>query len=352
MKKRNTGCRFRITSLLLCILILAQCVMFSSCTGLPLKNNTADEGYTEVYYFFDTFVSITVYDEKDKAFLPDIEKTCYKYDNLFNRHRPGSDLDRINNAEGEAVIVDSETIFLIETALEFCKETDGAIDITVAPVLDLWDFTSGDENVTPPSDEAIKEALKHVDYKKVRYDYNTCEVKLLDPEAAIDLGFIAKGYIADWIRVTLIGFGVENAIINLGGNIIVIGTKPDGSNYNIGIKKPFTTTNEVMATASVNDTSVVTSGIYERCFTYDGKLYHHIIDPKTGYPVENNLYQVTVICEDSTFADALSTSLLLLGTEKGTSLLRLYQEAVPGTHAMFVDDQYKYYYSEGFPFKD
>ena len=171
MKNRKIRTCIKTTSLLLCILILAQCVMFSSCTVLPLNNNTANEGYTEVYYFFDTFVSITVYDEKDKEYLDDIEKLCYKYDNLLNRHRPGSDLDRINNAEGEAVIVDSETIFLIETALEFCKETDGAIDITVAPVLDLWDFTSGDENVMPPSDEAIKEALTSGFFEEIKEKY-------------------------------------------------------------------------------------------------------------------------------------------------------------------------------------
>ena len=344
---KNKSRHNRITALVICVLLLAQSFLMVSCT--PKQQQ---QGYTEVYYFFDTFVYITVYDEKDKAFLPEIEETCQKYDGLFNRHLEGSDLYRINHAEGQAVTVDPETVFLIATALDFCRDTEGAVDITVAPVLDLWDFTSGDENVTPPSDEDIKEALKHVNYKNVRYDYNTSQVKLTDPEAAIDLGFIAKGYIADWIKEKLIEAGVENAIINLGGNIVVIGTKPDGSNYNIGIKKPFTETNEIITSAYVKDTSVVTSGVYERCFTYDGKLYHHILDPKTGYPVENNLYQVTVVSTFSIYADALSTSLLLLGTEKGMSLLALYQEAMPDTHAMFIDNQYKLFCSEGFPYKE
>ena len=335
----------KYTAVIICVLLLAQSFLMISC--VQMQNQ---DGYTEVYYFFDTFVSITVYDEKDKAFLPDIEEYCHQCDDLFNRHLEGSDIYRIIHAGGEVVTVDPNTVFLVATALDVCSKTDGAIDITVAPVLDLWDFTSDDENHTPPSDEAIKEALKHVDYKKVRYDYETSEVKLQDPKAAIDLGFIAKGYIADGIKDKLTASGVENAIINLGGNIVVMGTKPDGSNYNIGIKKPFTETNEIMLSASVHDTSIVTSGVYERCFTYNGKLYHHIVDPKTGYPVENNLYQVTVISDFSICADALSTSLLLLGKEKGTSLLRLTQETFPETHALFVDDQYKYYYSEGFPF--
>ena len=333
---------YRIKSLLLCILLLMQTFLFASCVNIG--NRTANDGtYSKVFYFFDTFVTVTFYDEKDKVYFEDIEKYCAEYDYLFNRHLEGSDVWNINHSHGEPVTVSYITADLIIEANAFSTLSNGAVDITVAPLLDLWDFTSEEENHMPPSDEDIRAALEHVDYRKVKVKDNT--VTLLDEEMAIDLGFIAKGYIADMLKEYLVSMNVQRAIINLGGNIVVIGKKPDGSNYNVGVKKPFSKDDTSICTVELSDTSIVTSGIYERCFTYNDKLYHHILDPKTGYPVENNLYQVSVVCEESTKADGLSTTLLILGEEKGMKFLEDY---FPNAHALFIDNQLKISGSAGF----
>lgn len=156
-------------------------------------------------------------------------------------------------------------------------------------------------------------------------------------QAGIDLGAIAKGYIADQVKTYLKKQGIKHAIINLGGNVDVIGTKPDGSKYNIGIQKPFDESGEAITSVQLKDQTVVTSGIYERYFKKNGKLYHHILDPRTGYPCENNLYSVSIITDSSTKADALSTTCFLLGYEKGMELI----QSMDGVEAIFITDDEK-----------
>ena len=183
--------------------------------------------------------------------------------------------------------------------------------------------------------DTIAEAVSHVDYSKVDINGNTITLK--DPKAGIDLGAIAKGYIADQVKTYLKRQGVKHAIINLGGNVDVIGTKPDGSKYNIGIQKPFDESGEAITSVKLKDQTVVTSGIYERYFKKNGKLYHHILDPRTGYPCENNLYSVSIITDSSTKADALSTTCFLLGYKKGMKLI----EQMDGVDAIFITDDEK-----------
>lgn len=312
---------------------------------IPLQGCTPKpEPITKVGFYFNTYVTITFYSEQDAALYPECEALCRHYENLLSRTVPDSDIWKINHAGGETVSVDEETARLIETALSFCILTDGAVDITIAPLMDLWAFTEDIPNHEPPSDEAIKNALKHVDFRNISVSGN--QVTLSDPEAQIDLGFIAKGFIADRLKEFLISKGVQSAIINLGGNIQLVGCKPDGGDFSIGIKKPFTQTDEVLTSIPLRDTSFVTSGIYERCFEYNGEFYHHILDPKTGYPVKNTLTQVSVLCPSSVTADGCSTALLLLGQEKGMELL---PECGENVHAVFVDDQMKMTYSPDFP---
>ena len=204
-----------------------------------------------------------------------------------------------------------------------------------------------------PEDAAIKEALSHVSYDTIRFGagtssetalpvYNT--VTLNDPQAAIDLGFIAKGYIADKLKEYLLSRGVESACISLGGNVITIGEKPDGSPFRIGIQEPFSADGTSIGTIDIQDLSVVTSGIYERCFYEDDILYHHILDTATGYPVENELASVTIICDSSTKADALSTSCLCMGLENG----RQYLDRAKVEYLLITKDGTQYP-SENFP---
>ena len=328
---------FKTTALFLVLILLAGTIPFQGCTPKP-------EPITKVGFYFNTYITIVFYDSQDAALYPECEELCGHYEAILSRTVPGSDIWEINHAGGKPVTVNDETAGLIQTALSFCSLTDGAVDITIAPLMDLWAFTEDIPNHEPPTEQSIQEALKHVDYRKVSVTDNT--VTLSDPEAQIDLGFIAKGFIADRLKDFLVSKGVESAIINLGGNIQLIGCKPDGGDYSIGVKKPFTQTDEILTSVPLRDTSFVTSGIYERCFEYNGEFYHHILDPKTGYPVKNNLYQVSVLCPESVIADGCSTVLLLLGQEKGMEIL---PECGENVHAIFVDDRMQMTYSPDFP---
>ena len=199
----------------------------------------------------------------------------------------------------------------------------------------------GDGSV--PSDDEIKALLPGIDYHNIIIDEDNKMVKLSADSGSLDLGFIAKGYITSKLKDYLTESGVKSCVIDLGGNLYMIGTKPDGSEYNVGIKKPFTTSNETIDTISISDRAVVTSGIYERYFEADGQIYHHILDLNTGYSVDNNVYSVTIICEDATKADALSTICLIYGIDDGLELINSMDE----TEAIYVDDNYNLHYSDG-----
>jgi len=171
-----------------------------------------------------------------------------------------------------------------------------------------------------PDQKVLEEAVSHIDYKNIQVDGTTVTMK--DPKCRIDLGGIAKGYIADRLKEYLEKEGIEHATINLGGNVLTIGTKPDGSDYKIGIQKPFAADGEVLEVLSVHDRSVVSSGDYERYFEKDGVIYHHILDPQSGWPVQNDLDQVTILSDSSADGDALSTTCYVLGLEKGMKLIQ------------------------------
>ena len=329
IKSKLSGTVYPKNSILLCfigvILLLTGC--------------SQKEAYTQTEFCFDTAVTLTIYassSEADKTndILNEAMALCRDYDNMFSRTKEGSDVYQINHAGGEWTTVSSETIYLIQSALEYCKMTNGIIDITIAPVKDLWDF-SGNNDVKMPATSDIETALTHVDYSLIEIEGN--KVRLSDPQAEIDLGFIAKGYIADHTRSFLLEKGVESALLNLGGNIAVIGAKPDNSAFLIGVQEPFapagTYCTTVSASQSVPGTSsVVTSGIYERSFEHNGKLYHHILDCETGKPAQTDLASVTIITDSSLHADALSTTCLLLGLDKAVA----YIEELDGVEAVFV----------------
>lgn len=274
-------------------------------------------------YYFDTYVNLTVYNQKDAKYLDECLQMCERYEKLFSRTLEGSDIWNVNNAGGEAVSVDPETYYLIERALEFCEETDGAVDLTVAPLVDAWGFNHNDEvSANKPSDEEINEALGKVNYENVILLDNNM-IKLEGEGTKIDLGFIAKGYIADKLKEYLVSKNVKSAIISLGGNIVVIGNKPDGSEYNIGIKDP-ENSGDIIQSLKVSDKSVVTSGTYERYVEYSGVKYHHILDTKAGYPVDNGVQSVTIVSDSSLEGDALSTICLILGEEGAEEILNKY----------------------------
>ena len=263
-------------------------------------------------FAFDTFITISLYDVKDEKILNECFNMCEDYENLFSKTIATSEISKINTSKGESVNVSKDTFELIEKGLYYGEISDGLFDITIAPVSNLWDF-HGEGSV--PDDSLIKKTINHVSYRNLSLNKADFSVSKLDPDLEIDLGGIAKGYIADKLKEYLISQNVKSALINLGGNIITIGTKPDGTPFKIGIKKPFNE-NEIEATVELNDKAVSTSGVYERCFYEDDKLYHHILNPKTGYPIETDLWGVSVVCDSSTDADAIGTICILMGYEK------------------------------------
>ena len=312
--------------------LTASALLLTGCSGTKSSTQT-DQDLTYTDMLFDTVIKIQILDPADESILDDLKKLCEKYDTMFSTTNTDSELYKLNHANGQPFTVSSETANLIQEGIHYSELSGGAFDLTIEPVSALWDFKA--DKPTVPSSDAIAQAVSHVDYTKVDIQDNT--VTLEDPEAGIDLGAIAKGYIADQVKTYLKKQGIKHAIINLGGNVDVIGTKPDGSKYNIGIQKPFDESGEAITSVQLKDQTVVTSGIYERYFKKNGKLYHHILDPRTGYPCENNLYSVSIITDSSTKADALSTTCFLLGYEKGMELI----QSMDGVKAIFITDDEK-----------
>ena len=316
-------------------LLSASILLLSGCSGLPRERS---QTYTDT--LFDTVISVQIFDSVDEDVLKGCEKLCKKYDSMFSNKIEDSEISRINSAGGNPVEVSKETIKLIKKGIYYSEMSDGAFDITIAPVSSLWDFKA--ETPSVPSPEAIAEAVSHVNYENIIIRDNT--VKLADPQAGIDLGAIAKGYIADRIKDYLEEEGVRHAMINLGGNVLAMGSKLDGSDYNIGIQEPFDETGEPITSVKISDKSVVTSGIYQRYFKADGKIYHHILDPNTGYPCENNLYSVTILTDSSLTADALSTTCFLLGYDRGMKLIN----QLDNVDAVFITNDNQIHYSKNF----
>ncbi|MCD7736609.1 MAG: FAD:protein FMN transferase [Lachnospiraceae bacterium] len=329
----------RTASLKLCLGI----VLLSSLLLPSAPHVLADEeSLSETGFFLDTVISITIYGSSDSTVMDGCFSLLDDYEQLFSRTIEGSDVWKINHSSGEPTEVDSETAALIEASLYYSEISNGKFDITVTPLAELWDI----ENNTGylPSDEEIQEALSHVDYTVISVD--GAAVTLADPEAEIDLGGIAKGYIADRLKDYLKSEGITSALINLGGNVLTLGEKPNGNNWKIGIRKPFgESSSDLIAVVETADMAVITSGTYERYFELDGVIYHHILDTETGYPVENGLTSVTILSESSTEGDALSTTCFVLGLEDGMELV----EATDGVEALFITNEMELYRSSGFP---
>ena len=317
---------FRTLSVLCMGVLLAS--FLGGCTS-PRK----DESLTMTGMYFDTVVTIEAWGTS-RDVLDHCEKLCDRYERLFSRTLEDSEVSKINNSGGQPVTVSDETAELIRLGLEYGDISDGYFDITIASASELWDFTDNEEKKFPDS-EVLAEAAAHIDYHNVKVEGNT--VTLTDPMTKIDLGGIAKGYIADRLKDYLQSEGVEHALINLGGNKLAVGSKTDGSSFRIGLQKPFEPDGTPIAVLEVDDQSVVTSGNYERYFEKDGTIYHHILNPDTGYPIQNDLYQVSIISDRSVDGDALSTTCYALGLEKGMELIR----SLDGVEAVFVTSDYE-----------
>lgn len=308
---------------------------------LPLAGcGKTSEPLSKTGFYFDTVIMVTLYDHQDEAILDECFSLAETYENMLSKTRENSDVWNINHSGGKATTVNPDTLALLRSALFYAELSDGKTDPTIGPVTELWDF-SGSSPAALPDRKDLEKALSHVGYERIVIDGN--RVNLADPDAEIDLGFIAKGYIADRMKDYLVSQGVTSATINLGGNVLTIGSRPDGSPFRIGIQKPFSPGGEVALVLPVTDLSVVSSGTYERYFELDDTVYHHILDTKTGYPVQNNLFQVTILSQSSMDGDALSTTCFLLGLEEGMDLI----ESMNDTEALFFTSDGSIHASSG-----
>ena len=337
MLKKIKAPKIMIIRLLLPILLLS---VLTACSG----SSGGTDPFTFSGFYFDTLVEIRLYGVTDEAVA---KEKCHQWleemEACFSPSE-GSELYTLNHAfpeNGAAAPLTDDMRTVLSRALDFYEQSEGAADPTIGSVTALWDFHAQDP--LPPSEEAVEKELSHVGAEKIRL---TDEGLIRTDEGTrLDLGYIAKGYIADAMKKKIREeLNVSSGIINLGGNVTLIGSKEDGSSWRVGVEKPFGN-GEALLTIETRDCSVVTSGVYERCFTSEDRFYHHILDPENGMPVENGLLSVTILCDDATAADALSTACFVLGPDKGLKLIEGFDNA----EALFIDDHLQIRTSSGFP---
>lgn len=319
-------------------LILCCSVFCILCLFLPGSCKRATEPITRTSFKLDTVITITIYDSEDTSLLDGAMELCDYYENLLSRTREVSEIYQLN--QGTRQEVSEDTAALLALARSYSEKTGGLFDPTIGPVSSLWDFHAKEPKA--PEKEQIRAALSLVDYRDMTLSGNT--VTFRKEGMMLDLGGIAKGYIADRIKDYLLEQNVKSAVINLGGNVLCIGGRPDGTPFQIGIQQPFEENSTEIPPLAIRDQAVVTSGIYQRYFEENGIFYHHILDPETGYPCDNELVSVTIICDRSADGDALSTSCFLMGLEKGIEFVNQSENV----QAVFITKKGEVFYSDGF----
>ena len=316
------------------VLAAAVFLMITLITGCAGNTETVSKTALKL----DTVVTITLYGESNPEIIDSAFLEIDRLEALMDVNNKASDIYRLAKNAGEWVSISDETAEVLRMAGEYYTVSGGYFDITAAPLVELWNVNGGGYL---PTESEISAAAALVDGSALEVDGNSARLARNGMKA--DLGGIAKGYIADKVKEHLISLGVEHAVIDLGGNILLIGYKPDGSKYSVGVKNPLDKDGELLCIVEGCDETMVSSGIYERYFEQGGKKYHHIIDPFTGAPSESDLAGVTVISKNSARADALSTICLLLGSEAAINLV----ENTADAEAIFVSRSGEIYKTSG-----
>jgi thiamine biosynthesis lipoprotein len=307
----------------ICLVIIAISVL--SLTGCGVRQTPYASRNA---FLLDTIVTIQIYDrDVPEGVWEEAFDEIERLEGLLSAHKEGSDIARLNDsAGGSPVGVSPETLEVLQKSVEYSRLTGGLFDVTAGPLVALWAIKPPEGHV--PTEAELSEVLPLIGWEDIEIDEESCQIYLPRTGMAIDLGAIAKGYIADRVKEVLEREGVEHAIINLGGNIQLIGETP----YRIGIQDPDRGSGAYLGMIELADTSAASSGDYERYFEQDGVRYHHIMNPLTGYPADTGLRGVTVVSPRSIDADALSTSVFLLGPEEGMALI----ENLADTEAVLV----------------
>lgn len=294
------------------------------------------------FFGFNTLVTIVAYagdgeaaDTHFMAALEDCYDACVRYEGLFSRTIESSDIGRLNSAKGKRIAIDRDTFRMLQAAEKFCEASDGVFDITIGSATTLWDFNEG----IVPKAEQLAEAVTHIDWRKLQLteEDGACFAQLLDPMAKVDAGGIAKGWITDQLVKQLGDAGVVAALVDLGGNVGVLGQKPEGSPWRIGIRDPRTSLAEegYLDVIELKDGSVATSGTYERRFDDGETSHHHILDVRTGQSLEVPWASASVVADDATHAEGFSTTMLSLDEEGARRMMGAHPEI---RQVIFVTD--------------
>lgn len=300
--------------LLLCLCMLAGCT-------------PKDEPATAQFFAMDTLMSVTIYDQGTQENCASMQQEVNRLERLWSRTYTNSDISNLNAAAGQAAIsLSPETYDLLTYSMQLQVLTGGALDVTIAPVMDVWGFGTADSfedaAYRVPSQEDLDAILPLVHAQSLILTKDGDSIpsgSLPESGMAVDLGAVAKGRLSDLLREQLLSEGISSALLDLGGNVTVLGQKPDGSSWRVGIKDPQDTSN-YFCVVSLSDKTCSTSGGYERYFDENGIRYHHILDPETGYPAQSGLISVTAVSQNGTLADALSTACYIMGPEKAEAL--------------------------------
>ena len=323
-------------------IIVSTITIFLTLAISGCSSEEKNEQLSRTEIFMGTPIKLTLYNESDEDILDKAFEKVSEIENTLSINKPGTELDELNEKSGESPVKLSEMSYdVIKKAIEYSKLSDGGYDVTIGPLIKLWSIGLPEAKV--PTQEEINEVIKLIDYSNIEVNDSNREVFLNKKGMIVDLGSIAKGYAADELVKLLKDEGVEKAIIDLGGNIYALGSKEENKNWRIGIQNPFDNRGNVVGTIDVSNKSVVTTGIYERFIEKDGKKYHHILNPKTGYPYETNIAGVSIITDYSIDADALSTLVFTKGLEEG---LKFVNE-LENIEAIFITNEKEIYTTEG-----
>lgn len=328
-----------VCSMLLAILCLTGCNSANSKVGGSKATENANAEYTQDVFAMDTYMSLTAYGAGAKKSVEDAVTEINRLDALWSVGNKDGEVATLNK-EGSGIL-SKDTKELFCRSLDLYKSTKGAFDITVYPLMDLWGFTTGKYHV--PSKAQLKETLKYVNQSKIEFSEEDGAITLGEGQK-VDFGGIAKGFTSNRIMEIWKEQGITSGMVSLGGNVQVLGSKTDGSAWKIGIQNPDNQDGEMIGVVTVKNKAVITSGGYERYFKENGKKYHHILDTKNGYPADSGLTSVSIVSEDGTLADGLSTSLFVMGKDKAIAYWRQHKDEFD---TILVENDGSIYVTEG-----
>lgn len=327
-----------LKSLVFSLLLIFSLGIFVGCS----KNNKSSEPLSQSELLMGTVVTVTLYDSNNQEILDKVFNKVKDLESILSINENGTLVDEINAEAGiKPVKVDEDTYTIVKKGIEYSKLSNGLFDISVGPIVKLWNIGLPDAKV--PTQEEIDEKLPLIGYNDIELNETDRTIYLKRKGMMIDLGGIAKGYTADVISDILTEEGVKSAIIDLGGNVFTHGKKINGDDWKIGIQNPFSERGGIVGTLTTSNKSIVTSGIYERYIEKDGVKYHHILSPYTGYPYDNEIAGITIVSDISADGDALSTSVFAMGVEEGMKFVN----SIDGIDAIFVTKDNKVYITDG-----